>query len=247
MNDPSTIQFNLGQVWHQIHELESKYDRRSAVRLIGVGKTKSSIEIEEAIGSGLVDIAENYLQEALQKQAELSHLDPTWHFIGPIQSNKTARIAANFTWVHSVASVKIAERLNRQRSETLGPLNVLIQVNISDEETKSGVAPNAVLNLALAIQALPNLKLRGLMAVPANSDSLAAQRAPFRALRQLLGNVQAATGSSEIDQLSMGMTQDMEAAIAEGSTMVRIGTAIFGARTKSSAESSYPAGKDVIR
>ena len=120
-------------------------------------------------------------------------------------------------------------------------------MNISDEETKSGVPPDAVLNLAPAIQALPNLKLRGLMTVPAHSDSLAAQRAPFRALRQLLENVQAATGSSEIDQLSMGMTQDMEAAIAEGSTMVRIGTAIFGARIKSTTESLSPAGKDVIR
>jgi len=237
MQDSDTIQFNLGRVLDRIHDLESRYDRRTPVRLIGVGKTKSSVQIEEAIKSGLVDVAENYLQEALQKQSELTHLNPTWHFIGPIQSNKTARIAENFAWVHSVASVKVAERLCRQRPESLDPLNVLIQVNISDEATKSGVPPESVLDLALAIQSLPNLRLRGLMAVPAHHDSLADQRRPFNALRQLLDKVQVAVSSSEVDQLSMGMTQDMEAAIAEGSTMVRIGTAIFGARTKSKAES----------
>jgi pyridoxal phosphate enzyme (YggS family) len=212
-----------------------------------VGKTKSSVQIEEAIKSGLVDIAENYLQEALQKQKELSHLNPTWHFIGPIQSNKTARIAENFAWVHSVASVKVAQRLSRQRPEFLDPLNVLIQVNISNEATKSGVLPEGVVDLALAIQTLPKVKLRGLMTVPAHHDSLAAQREPFHALGQLLENVQAAVSSSDVDQLSMGMTQDMEAAIAEGSTMVRIGTAIFGARTKSTAASLPAAGEDVIR
>ncbi|MDK1023768.1 MAG: YggS family pyridoxal phosphate-dependent enzyme [Gammaproteobacteria bacterium] len=233
MNAPGTVQFNLGQVWHQIHALESKYCRRTPVRLIGVGKTKSSTQIEAAIKSGLLDIAENYLQEALKKQTELSHLNPTWHFIGPIQSNKTARIAENFAWVHSVASIRIAERLNRQRPEFLGPLNTLIQVNISGEATKSGVSPESVMDLALAIQSLPNLRLRGLMAVPAHTDSLASQRKPFHALRELLENVQTVMNMSEINQLSMGMTLDMEAAIAEGSTMVRIGTAIFGARTKS--------------
>lgn len=238
MSDPDSVQFNLGQVWHQIHALESKYSRRTPVRLIGVGKTKSSTQIEKAIKSGLMDIAENYLQEALQKQAELSHLNPTWHFIGPIQSNKTARIAENFSWVHSVASLKIAERLNRQRPEHLGPLNILIQVNISGELTKSGASPGSVMDLAMAIQPLPNLRLRGLMAVPAHTNSLASQRKPFQALRQLLENVHTAMNSSETDQLSMGMTLDMEAAIAEGSTMVRIGTAIFGARTKSVREFS---------
>lgn len=249
MSDPGTVQFNLAQVWDRIRDLESKYNRRAPVRLIGVGKTKSSLQIKEAIESGLVDIAENYLQEALQKQAELAHLNPTWHFIGPIQSNKTARIAENFAWVHTVASIKIAERLNRQRPRTLEPLNVLIQVNISDEATKSGVPPESVLNLALAIQSLPNLRLRGLMSVPAHTDSLASQREPFRALRQLLEKVHAVVDSSDLDQLSMGMTQDMEAAIAEGSTMVRIGTAIFGARAKSTLESSTTTrpGKDVIR
>lgn len=238
MSDPDSVQFNLGQVWHQIHTLESKYSRRTPVRLIGVGKTKSSAQIEKAIKSGLMDIAENYLQEALQKQAELSHLNPTWHFIGPIQSNKTARIAENFAWVHSVASLKIAERLNRQRPEHLGPLNILIQVNISGELTKSGVSPGSVMDLAMAIQPLPNLRLRGFMAIPAHTNSLASQRKPFHALRQLLENVHTAMNSSEMDQLSMGMTLDMEAAIAEGSTMVRIGTAIFGARTKSIREFS---------
>jgi hypothetical protein len=243
MNDSDTVQLNLGQIWDRIHDLEAKYNRRTPVRLIGVGKTKSSIQIEEAIKSGLMDIAENYLQEALQKQTELSHLNPTWHFIGPIQSNKTARIAENFTWVHSVASLKVAERLNRQRPEALDPLNVLIQVNISAETTKSGVPPASVLDLAQAIHTLPNLRLRGLMTVPAHHDSLAAQREPFHTLHLLLAKVQAALSSSEVDQLSMGMTQDMEAAIAEGSTMVRIGTAIFGARIKPTAVSSTVAGR----
>jgi pyridoxal phosphate enzyme (YggS family) len=236
MNDSGTVQLNLNQVWDRIHALEAKYARRTPVRLIGVGKTKSSTLVEAAIKSGLVDIAENYLQEALRKQTELSHLNPTWHFIGPIQSNKTARIAENFNWVHSVANLKVAKRLNRQRPEFLEPLNVLIQVNISAEATKSGVPPESVLDLALAIQPLPNLRLRGLMTVPAHQDSLTAQREPFHALHKLLEKVQVAVSSSEVDQLSMGMTQDMEAAIAEGSTMVRIGTAIFGARAKSTVD-----------
>jgi pyridoxal phosphate enzyme (YggS family) len=230
MTDFDAVQLNLGRVWDRIHDFESKYGRRTPVRLVGVGKTKSSAQIEHAIRAGLVDVAESYLQEALQKQTELSHLTPTWHFIGPIQSNKTAKIAANFTWVHSVASLKVAKRLSRQRPEFLDPLNVLIQVNVSGEDTKSGVSPTSVVELALAIQDLPNIRLRGLMTVPAFHDSLAAQREPFHALHLLLEKVQAATSSRHVDQLSMGMSQDMEAAIAEGSTMVRIGTAIFGAR-----------------
>ncbi len=233
MSKPSSIQSNIDQLRQQIRALESKYKRQTAVRLIGVSKTKSSNQIETAVRAGLSDIAENYLQEALKKQAELSHLQPVWHFIGPIQSNKAAKIAVNFSWVHSVTSIKIAERLSRQRPGHLDPLQVLIQVNISDEATKSGVSPSSVTELALAIQTLPNLQLRGLMAVPAHTDSLTLQREPFQAMRQLLEKVRTDINAASMDQLSMGMSQDMEAAIAEGATMVRIGTAIFGSRPKS--------------
>jgi pyridoxal phosphate enzyme (YggS family) len=233
-----SIQANVDKIRQKIHQIESKYHRLEPVQLIAVSKTKPVELIEQAVAAGMTDIAENYLQEALQKQRELSHLKPVWHYIGPIQSNKTAKIAQNFDWVHSVSSFKIAERLSRQRPASMDSLNILIQVNISREESKSGADPESAIELARAIHALPRLSLRGLMAVPAHNETLASQREPFRALRLLLEGVQQATKAEGIDQLSMGMTQDMEAAIAEGSTMLRIGTAIFGAREKRTPEVS---------
>lgn len=230
MSDQNLVQKNIHSLQDQIAQLRDKYACTAPVRLIAVSKTKPADLIEQAIHAGMTDIAENYLQEALEKKRLLRHLEATWHFIGPIQSNKTLKIAENFDWVHSVASIKVAQRLGRQRPPELDLLNVLIQVNISAEESKSGVPPAAVVELAVAIAQLPGLRLRGLMAVPAPGNSLIEQRLPFRALAELLSQVQSATQMPDIDQLSMGMSQDMEAAIAEGSTMVRIGTAIFGSR-----------------
>jgi hypothetical protein len=222
---------NLRQIKQQIAELEQKYSRRGEVLLVGVSKTKPVQLIEAALQAGLHDIAENYVQEALEKQPVLAHWPATWHFIGPIQSNKTGKIAQHFSWVHSVDSLRIAERLSRQRPESMADLNVLIQVNISAESSKSGIQPDQLDGLTSAIIALPRLRLRGLMAVPASTSSLEEQRVPFRRLRNLLAQLQRTVPTGSLDQLSMGMSHDLEAAIAEGATMVRIGTALFGSRS----------------
>lgn len=197
-----------------------------SVRLIAVGKTQSAGMIAKAYCLGQRDFGENYVQEALDKQAELIGLDIVWHFIGPIQSNKTKPIAECFDWVHGVDRLKVAERLSAQRPVDLPPLNVCIQVNVSDEASKSGVDFVELPALARAIQALPRLHLRGLMAIPAPTDDPERQRLAFRALREALVGL----GMAELDTLSMGMSDDLEAAVTEGATMVRIGTAIFGAR-----------------
>jgi len=173
--------------------------------------------------------AENYLQEALSKMDALANCTIEWHFIGPIQSNKTRDLAARFDWVHSVDRLKIAQRLNEQRPSSRGPLNVLIQVNSSNEAGKAGVAPGEVATLAAGIADLPQLRLRGLMAIPAPSTDIAVQRRVFRQLA-LARNQLLANGHPECRELSIGMSSDFEAAIAEGATMVRIGTDIFGAR-----------------
>jgi len=195
------------------------------VGLLAVSKTQPAAAIREAFAAGLRDFGENYLQEALDKQAALADLALTWHFIGPIQSNKTKPIAEHFAWVHSVDRLKIAQRLSDQRPAGLPPLNVCLQVNVSGEASKSGCAPEDLQPLAQAVAGLPRLHLRGLMCIPAPSDDPAEQHAAFarlRALRDALG--------LGLDTLSMGMSQDLEAAIAEGATWVRIGTALFGAR-----------------
>jgi pyridoxal phosphate enzyme (YggS family) len=173
---------------------------------------------------------ENYVQEAVAKIAALADLrdQVQWHFIGPLQSNKTKVVAENFDWVHSVDRLKIAERLSEQRPESMAALNVCLQVNVSGEASKSGVAPAETLALARRIAALPRLRLRGLMAIPEAAESLDEQRAPHRRLRELMETLRA--NGLELDTLSIGMSADLEAAILEGSTMVRIGTAIFGAR-----------------
>ncbi|MCP1724003.1 pyridoxal phosphate enzyme (YggS family) [Pseudomonas citronellolis] len=190
-----------------------------------MSKTKPAADIREAHAAGLDDFGENYLQEALGKQVELADLALTWHFIGPIQSNKTRPIAEHFHWVHSVDRLKVAERLSAQRPAHLPPLNVCLQVNVSGEASKSGCAPEELPALARAVAALPNLKLRGLMAIPEPTEDVAAQRAAFARLRELLTAL-----NLGLDTLSMGMSHDLEAAIAEGATWVRIGTALFGAR-----------------
>ncbi len=204
--------------------------QRSAadVRLVAVSKTFPASAVREAYRGGQTAFGENYLQEALDKMAQLKDLPLEWHFIGPIQSNKTRAIAENFAWVHSVDRLKIAERLSAQRPPHLPPLNICLQVNVSGEESKSGVAPEELTHLAQDIARLPHLKLRGLMTIPAPATEEAAQRVPFAQMRALL--VQLNLSGMDLDTLSMGMSYDFPAAIIEGATIVRIGSAIFGAR-----------------
>ncbi|MCG6659564.1 YggS family pyridoxal phosphate-dependent enzyme [Halomonas campisalis] len=200
--------------------------------LLAVSKTKPAAAIRQAWGLGQRDFGENYLQEALDKQAELADLtDIVWHFIGPLQSNKTRAVAEHFAWVHSLDREKIARRLNDQRPATLGPLNVCLQVNISEEASKSGVTLAALPALAEAVLALPALRLRGLMAIPAPAEGLAAQRRPYARLREALEALRERFPEAPLDTLSMGMSNDLEAAILEGATLVRLGTAIFGERS----------------
>lgn len=203
-------------------------------RLLAVSKTRPAAMIREAWHLGQRDFGENYVQEALDKQAELADLDDiVWHFIGPLQSNKTRAVAEHFAWVHSVDREKIARRLNDQRPEGLGPLNVCLQVNISDEPSKSGAMLAELPVLAEAVLAMPALRLRGLMAIPAPAAELEAQREPFARLHSALEDLQRRFPEAPLDTLSMGMTADLEAAVLEGATLVRLGTAIFGERAAS--------------
>jgi pyridoxal phosphate enzyme (YggS family) len=200
------------------------------VLLLAVSKMQTSGAIREAFAAGLHDFAENYLQEALDKQQQLTDLAIRWHFIGPIQSNKTRPIAENFDWVHSVDRLKIAQRLSEARPAHLPPLNICLQVNVSGEDSKSGCQPGEILELAQAASQLPRLRLRGLMVIPAPAADVEQQRAPFRQLRELLDRLK--QQGLALDTLSMGMSEDFPAAIAEGATIVRIGTAIFGPRVR---------------
>ncbi|MEQ1526593.1 MAG: YggS family pyridoxal phosphate-dependent enzyme [Gallionella sp.] len=225
----TTIASNLQAVRTAIEAAARQSGRRlDEVTLLVVSKTFSESALREAYQAGQHSFAENYLQEALDKIAALQNLAITWHFIGPIQSNKTRAITENFAWVHSVDRLKIAERLSEQRPANLPPLQICLQVNISNEASKSGVASNDAEALASAISKLPNLKLRGLMAIPAPSDDVTIQRNGFAQLRQLRDQLN--QQGLQLDTLSMGMSHDFSAAIAEGATMVRIGTAIFGNR-----------------
>ena len=200
--------------------------------MLAVSKTFPAEAVVEAVAAGQRAFGENYLQEALDKMQEVARLQPdapvSWHFIGPIQSNKTRPIAASFQWVHTVERLKIAQRLSEQRPPELGPLDICLQVNISGEASKSGASPDELLVLAQAVAALPNLRLRGLMAIPEATSDQAAQRAAFARLRTLFEGLRAS--GLALDTLSMGMSGDLPAAIAEGATIVRIGSAIFGAR-----------------
>lgn len=225
----SSIAQSLDEIRNRVTVLEHRYGRvPGSVGVVAVSKTKPPEAVREAARAGQRDFGENHLQDALTKLDGLSDLDLVWHFIGPVQSNKTRTIAARFDWVHSIDRVKIARRLNDQRPADLPPLDVCLQVNVSGEGSKSGVAPGEVRALAEAVAGLPRLRLRGLMTLPRPSDDLAEQRRPFAALREL-EEALVAEGHA-LDTLSMGMTNDMEAAIAEGATLVRIGTAIFGVR-----------------
>ena len=198
------------------------------IALLAVSKTFAAVEVRAAYAAGQKEFGENYVQEALEKIAALSDLHLIWHFIGPIQSNKTRAIAEHFDWVHSVAREKIALRLAEARPPEREPLNICLQVNVSGEASKSGVAPDAVRALAEVVRALPRLRLRGLMAIPEPGGDIALQRRRCAGLRQLLGQLNEA--GFGLDTLSMGMSQDLEAAVMEGATIVRIGTAIFGER-----------------
>ena len=222
----STLADNLSAISARIASAAQAAGRDPAsVQLLAVSKTKPASAIREIHAAGVRDVGENYLQEALTKQQALSDLPLIWHFIGPIQSNKTKAIAEHFDWVHSVDRLKIAQRLSEQRPAGLAPLNLCLQVNVSGEDSKSGCAPADLPALAKAVAGLPNLRLRGLMAIPEPTDDRVAQEAAFARLHQL----QESLGLG-LDTLSMGMSHDLEAAIAQGATWVRIGTALFGAR-----------------
>lgn len=222
----STIADNIALVSSRIHAATAAAGRpENSVQLLAVSKTKPAQDLREAHAAGLRDFGENYLQEALGKQLELADLPLIWHFIGPIQSNKTRAIAEHFDWVHSVDRLKIAQRLSEQRPAELPPLNICIQVNVSGEASKSGCTPADLPALSETISALPRLKLRGLMAIPEPTEDRAEQDAAFAAVQRLQASL-----NLPLDTLSMGMSHDLEAAIAQGATWVRIGTALFGAR-----------------
>jgi pyridoxal phosphate enzyme (YggS family) len=231
----ATIGANLQAVKERIaHAAELVARDPGTISLIAVSKTHPVEAIEAALAAGQRAFGENYVQEALEKMRALAARPEArgveWHMIGPLQSNKTRVVAESFAWVHSIERERIAERLSEQRPAGLAPLNVLLQVNVSGEASKSGIAPDDLAPLARRVAALPRLRLRGLMAIPEPTHDAALQRARFRSLRELLERLRAE--GLELDTLSMGMSDDLEAAVAEGATMLRIGTAIFGARRK---------------
>ena len=220
---------NLGRISSEIREAEKSYRRpENSVELIAVSKTRPVTDILEAVSAGQRHFGENYCQEAVDKIQEIADDSLIWHFIGPIQSNKTRQIASHFDWVHTVDRTKVARRLHEARPEDKPPLNICVQINISGENSKSGIHPKQAPEFIQALAEFDRLVVRGLMTLPAPESQLAAQRKPFAELSKCLAELQPSCAT--LDTLSMGTTQDMEAAIAEGSTMVRIGTAIFGRR-----------------
>jgi PLP dependent protein len=229
--DEQLLSDNIAKLFQRVRRgaQKSQY-RNSDILVVAVSKTRPAQDIRAAYACGLIDFGESYLQEALQKMAELEDLPLVWHFIGPIQSNKTGPIAAHFDWVHSVDREKIARRLSEQRPPHLPLLQVCIQVNISGEDSKSGARVEDLPQLAQAVLALPHLKLRGLMAIPAPNADTGQQHESFSRVREAL--VHLSTLAPDIDTLSMGMSEDLEAAIMEGATMVRVGAAIFGRRNR---------------
>ncbi len=223
----SHIKLRFKNISTLIRESETDARRKiGSVQLLAVSKTKPAVDVAMAYQTGQRHFAESYLQEALKKQQELAAYNITWHFIGPIQSNKTKQIASHFDWVHSVDRLKIAKRLNEQRPDYLAPLNICLQVNISAEKTKSGVSLDELPYLLDEMGSLPNIRLRGVMAIPEPAKDFDAQRKPYQRLYQAIKQL----GMPELDTFSFGMSADLKAAIAEGSTIVRIGTALFGAR-----------------
>jgi len=219
----------IKEIRDRIRAAETRFGRRpGSVRLLAVSKTKPVEMVLRAIECGQTEFAENYVREAVEKITRIERAGLTWHFIGPVQSNKTKPIAAHFDWVHSLDRLKIAERLNAARPDHLSPLEVCLQINISHEASKSGVSADELHELAMACNELPRLRLRGLMALPAPVTDFDQQRLSFYEVKMLFEKLKQAL--PELDTLSMGTTQDMEAAVAEGATMVRIGTALFGPR-----------------
>ena len=217
----------LKDILTQIRQAEAAYNRKpGAVLLLAVSKTKPATDIAAAYRAGQRHFGESYCQEALKKQQALGAFDITWHFIGPVQSNKTKALAAHFDWVHSVDSLKIAQRLSEQRPSALPPLNICLQVNVSGEQSKSGITLSELPQLCEQVAALPNIKLRGVMAIPMPVEDFELQRLPYKTLYQAVAKLEAI----KLDTLSFGMSGDLNAAIAEGSTIVRVGTALFGTR-----------------
>jgi pyridoxal phosphate enzyme (YggS family) len=227
----TTIQTRLNSVRQRIDDATARYGRDpDSVQLLAVSKTRNAEEIRLAVAAGQQRFGESYLQEALEKIGQLEDQQIEWHFIGRIQSNKTRPIAENFHWVHSIDKLKYAQRMNDQRPDNLPPLNICLQVNVDQEESKGGIALEQTAEMIAEIRQLPRIRLRGLMAIPAPATDLEQQRHPFRLLRELRDRL--ATPDLPLETLSMGMSGDLEAAIAEGSTMVRVGTAVFGPRNK---------------
>ena len=227
------IKDNLSLIHQQIEQACTNANRpQSAVKLLAVSKTKPVQAIEEAIQAGQTAFGENYVQEGVEKIHYFADQQVAleWHFIGPLQSNKTRLVAEHFDWMQTLDRAKIAARLNEQRPADKAPLNVLIQINISDESSKSGIQPAEMLKLAKHIENRPHLRLRGLMAIPAPTNNHEQQKQALSAMRQLFEELKAALPEQQIDTLSMGMSDDMQTAIECGTTMVRIGTAIFGKR-----------------
>ena len=231
MSHPTTIPAQLRQVQERIQQacVTAARDPLS-VRLLAVSKTFPASQVAEAFAAGQSAFGENYIQEAVEKITALAHLPLEWHCIGPIQSNKTRLVAEHFDWVHSVDRLKIAQRLSEQRPAHLPPLQVCLQVNIDGGPTKAGVSPSDALALAQAVAALPRLALRGLMTIPDAVEGFDAQLAVHTQAKRLFEELQTALGLPHFDTLSMGMSADLEAAIQAGSTLVRVGTAVFGAR-----------------
>jgi len=228
MNQQQLID-NIAKVSSRVRLAAQKSQRKECdIRVLAVSKTRPAEAIRVASQAGLSEFGENYLQEALDKMADLADLNLVWHFIGPNQSNKTKAIAEHFQWVHSVDRLKIARRLSQQRPDNLDPLNICLQINLSSEVSKSGVAPQQAAELLRGAAALPRIRVRGLMAIPAPTDDQAQQRKNFAELRELLETLQ--QDLPTLDTLSMGMSADLESAIAEGATIVRIGTDLFGTR-----------------
>jgi pyridoxal phosphate enzyme (YggS family) len=225
----SAIADNLQAVQARISDAAALAGRSpESIRLLAVSKTWPLASVIDAADAGQRAFGENYVQEGIDKLTAIIGRNLEWHFIGPLQSNKSRPVAEHFDWVHSVDRLKIAQRLSEQRPVYLAPLQVCVQINVSGESSKSGCAPDEALALCRAVAALPSLRLRGLMAIPEPTDDPAAQRAQFRRVREIFENIRAA--GLPLDTLSMGMSHDLEAAIAEGATIVRIGTAIFGER-----------------
>jgi pyridoxal phosphate enzyme (YggS family) len=227
--EAETVKTRLNEVRARISSAERRYGRTAgSVALLAVGKGQTGTALLAAYRAGQRDFGESYLQEAAAKQAELNGCAITWHFIGALQSNKTRPVARHFSWVHSVDRLKIAARLNDQRPADLPPLNICLQVNIGAEQQKAGVAPDQLPSLAAQLRPLSRLRLRGLMALPPASEDVDKQRAYFRLMKLAFERLRGR--GHAIDTLSMGMSADLEAAIAEGATLVRIGTALFGTR-----------------